>query len=246
MTARQSAGRRHVWAGSLALGAAGVAGVVEAPDCPVGAAVDGGAVVELGAGAAGTGVGDVLVVGSGLTVAAGAAVEVVLGWLPVAGVGGVVLGAVVAGGGAVVAGGGVVVAAAGVVAVGAGGAGAGVVVVGAGAVVAGAGVVVVVAVGALVVPTGAGADVAGAVGAAVCGAATELTAAPPLRLTDDGCGTGTVNAVLVLVVVLIVVSRATCAEDELPELQTRPVGCCLSSASITASIREPEPIGPVG
>jgi hypothetical protein len=123
---------------------------------------------------------------------------------------------------------------------------------------AGVGVAVAVAVAAGLAATGpvltlVGADAGSGVVttcvlaglAALADVMSEPTAAPPLLLDEDGEDVGTVNATEFVLVVCVCVSRATCAVEEV-ELQARPAGCCRSSALMTASIREPDPIGPGG
>jgi hypothetical protein len=68
-------------------------------------------------------------------------------------------------------------------------------------------------------------------------------AAPPLAPVD---ALELVEVLFALLFVLVELLTSWAAATVEPEPQARPVGCCLSSASITDSMREPEPIGPGG
>lgn len=73
------------------------------------------------------------------------------------------------------------------------------------------------------------------------GLASAATEAPPELLVAEAPLTGTVK-----VIDRAAVSRATCAVEVALVPHARPVGCCFSSALITASIFEPAPIRPGG
>jgi hypothetical protein len=88
---------------------------------------------------------------------------------------------------------------------------------------------------ALAVLVGAGG--AGALaGTAACAVESDSIAAPPEP----------VLVATLAVVELAAVSRATCTEEVVLATHARPVGCCLSSELITASIFDPAPILPGG